>query len=129
MKKGSRSTKVSGEVQSRRAAAPTPSEAGRQGEFVGNIYDLVSLAALIVSGVLLFSCVTGNYGLCCLPPLAIILGAVGLLSAKQAREPKRTRVMSAIGIGGGALVLLLILAVVALYACMIGVLIAVESFQ
>ena len=128
MKKEPRPKKVSREVQPPEAGAPAPGRMGDQGEFVGNTYDMVSLAALIVSGVLLFSCATGNYGFCCLPPLAIILGAIGLLSAKRARDPKRTRIMSAIGIGGGTLTLLLILAAVALYICMIGVLIAVENF-
>ncbi len=128
MKKEPRPKKVPREVKPPEIEASASDRLGDQGEFVGNTYDMVSLAALIVSGILLFSCTTGNYGFCCLPPLAIILGAIGLLSAKRARDPKRTRVMSVIGIGGGALILLLILAAVALYICMIGVLIAVENF-
>jgi len=75
--------------------------------FTGNTYDLSSLGALACAGVLLFLCVTCNMGFYCLPVLAIVLGVVGLLAARQAVDPMRTRLWSWIGVGSGILVLLL----------------------
>jgi amino acid transporter len=127
MKKESQPKRTSRKAKPVVASAPVPERTGEQSEFVGNTYDLVSLAGVIVSGMLLFSCVTGNYGFCCLPPLAITLGAIGLLSAERARDPRRTRIMSLIGIGGGSLVLLLILAAIVLYICLVVAVIVVEN--
>jgi len=97
--------------------------------FVGNTYDLLALIAAVVSGMFLFSCMTGNYGYCCLPPLALILGAVGLISARSSRDPGRTRVLSLIGIGGGGLIIVLIAAAISLYICAIGFVIAMNSIN
>jgi len=49
------------------------------------------------------------------PFIAIALGLVGVLSAHQAVDAKRTRLWSWLGIAAGGLLLLLILVAVVLY--------------
>jgi hypothetical protein len=76
--------------------------------FRGNTYDLISLGSLITGALLLFTCVTCNMGYYCLPVISLALGAVGLLSARQAVDEKRTKLWSWLGIAAGGIVLLLI---------------------
>jgi hypothetical protein len=54
-------------------------------------------------------------GYYCLPILPIILGAVGLATAKDSVDPDRTRLLSWISIGSGAIIILLILILIAAY--------------
>jgi hypothetical protein len=83
--------------------------------FVGNTYDLASLAALAAGALLLFMCLTCNMGFYCLPFASIILGVVGLAAAGKAIEPKRTQLWSWIGVVTGSLVILLFAVTIALY--------------
>jgi hypothetical protein len=87
--------------------------------FTGNAYDLTSLVALACAGVLLFLCGTCNMGFYCLPIFAAILGVVGLIAARQAVNPMRTRIWSWIGVGSGVLVLLLAAIAFVLYVGLI----------
>jgi hypothetical protein len=64
---------------------------------------------------ILFSCVTCNTGYYCLPFIAMALGAVGLLSVRQAVDQERTRLWSWLGVAAGGIVLLLIALCVVLY--------------
>jgi hypothetical protein len=83
--------------------------------FRANTYDLVSLGSLISGALILFTCLTCNMGYYCLPFISIILGAVGLLSLRQAVDKERTRLWSWLGIAAGGIVLLLIAACIVLY--------------
>ncbi len=82
--------------------------------FMGNTYDLASMGALASGILMLFMCGTCNMGFYCLPFLPLVLGAIGLLAARDSVDEQRTRTWSWIGIGIGAAVLLLLgLAVIA----------------
>ena len=83
--------------------------------FRGNTYDLLSLGSLITGALILFSCVTCNTGYYCLPFISIALGAVSLLSVRQAVDQERTRLWSWLGLAAGGIVLLLIALCVVLY--------------
>jgi hypothetical protein len=54
-------------------------------------------------------------GVYLLPFLPLILGLIGLITAKDSVNPERTRLLSWISIGSGAAILLLILLVIILY--------------
>jgi hypothetical protein len=75
------------------------------GLYSGNSVDLGGLAAACFGAMMLLSCVP------CLNVLAPILGLlVGLMALAQAQHainPKRTRILAWIGIGGGSAVMLL----------------------
>ncbi len=90
---------------------PTPPEA----TFKGNSYDLAALGALTSGIVALFSCVTCGMGVYCLPLLPLVLGLIGLLSARQAVEEERSRLWSWIGIAAGGFIVLLTVAGIVLY--------------
>lgn len=82
--------------------------------FQGNNYDLTALVGLVISVTVIFTCITCSQGVSCLPLIAIILGVVGLVSARESVDPNRTRLWSWISIGtGGVVLVLIILAVVA----------------
>jgi hypothetical protein len=83
--------------------------------FRANTYDLLSLGSLITGALILFSCLTCNLGYYCLPLVSVVLGAVGVLSARQAVEEKRTRLWSWLGIATGGIVLLFVVAAIVLY--------------
>jgi hypothetical protein len=97
--------------------------------FRGNSYDLVSLVSLATGGLILFTCLTCNLGYYCMPIIPMALGLVGVLSAHQAVDARRTRLWSWLGIAAGGLMLLLILIVVALYVGFIVLLIAVGELN
>ncbi|MGC9395755.1 MAG: hypothetical protein ACP5J4_12970 [Anaerolineae bacterium] len=81
--------------------------------FMGNTYDLAALGALGSGAVVLFSCLTCNLGYCCLPFIPLLLGLVGIASAREAIDTERTRLWSWLGIGAGVVVIVAgILAVV-----------------
>lgn len=85
--------------------------------FMGNSYDLTSVVAVTVGGVVLFTCFTCNLGWYCLPIIPIILGIVALVSAKDSVDPERTKKLSWLGIGSGvAIIILVVLAFVAYFA-------------
>lgn len=83
--------------------------------FRGNTYDLISLGSLVTGAMLLFSCLTCNLGYYCLPFISLVLGVIGVLSARQAVEAERTKLWSWLGIAAGGLVLLLIALFFVLY--------------
>jgi hypothetical protein len=83
--------------------------------FQGNSYDLASVIGVTVGALVLFSCFTCNVGYYCLPIVPIILGIIGLVAAKDSVDPERTKLLSWLSVGAGALILLLIFLFVALY--------------
>ena len=83
--------------------------------FQGNSYDLVAFIGVVIGGMALLSCVTLGMGQYCMPLLPIILGIVGLVSAKDSLNPERTRRLSWLSIGAGGVILLLLLIVVGVY--------------
>lgn len=76
--------------------------------FRGNSADLTALAAVASAVFMGLSCFTCNVGYYCLPFLSVILGVIGLATAGYAVDKKRTRLLSWIGIGVGALIFLMI---------------------
>lgn len=103
----------------------TPSEpesapSGSGGKiFQGNSYDLVAFIGVVVGGVTLLSCATLGVGQYCMPLLPIILGIVGLVSAKDSLNPERTRQLSWLSIGAGGVILLLLLIFVGFYIALV----------
>lgn len=100
----------------------SPGEAAESGgrshpqiTFMGNSYDLAAVVAAATGGVIVLSCVTCNSVSYCLPILPVVLGLVGLLSAENSADPKRTRLLSWLGIGSGGVILLLMILAVILY--------------
>jgi hypothetical protein len=105
---------------------PTPEDEGQtapakapQVTFRGNSYDLISLGSLVTGGLILFSCVTCGTGYYCMPVIAVILGAIGVLGARQAVDGDRTRLWSWLGIAAGGILFLLIAAAFVLYIAFI----------
>lgn len=99
-------------------AVETSSEQERNGPevtFMGNTYDLTSLGALFSALLLVFICFSCSMGIYCLPFISLLLGLIGVLTARQSVDSQRTAVMSWIGIGAGALTLLMIFVGVVLY--------------
>ena len=76
--------------------------------FMGNSYDLTAVAGATSAGVTLFACGTCGFGFYCLPLVPVILGAIALLSQKDAVNPDRTKTLSWVSIGVGALFLSLV---------------------
>ena len=83
--------------------------------FLGNSYDLTAVVAVTAGAMVAVPCLTCNMGSYCLPLVPIVLGLVGLISAKDSVDPERTRLLSWLGIGGGALVFGLIVLGILLY--------------
>ena len=52
--------------------------------FMGNSYDLAALGAIASGALVLASCVTCGMGLYCLPLIPLLLGLVGIVSAREA---------------------------------------------
>ncbi|WP_119066922.1 B-box zinc finger protein [Aggregatilinea lenta] len=72
----------------------------------GNSHDLLALIGLIVGVIALTACCGGFY---CLPLVAFILSLIGLINAKNAYDPSRTRKLSVAGLlVSGVWVLLLV---------------------
>lgn len=118
---------VSGEEQEEVLVTPTEEdEAAALAEtprvtFRGNTYDLISMGALASVALILFTCVTCGMGYYCLPVLSVVLGAIGVLSARQAVEEGRTRLWSWLGIAGGGILLLLLAVCFVLYIAFIAI--------
>jgi hypothetical protein len=88
--------------------------------FQGNNYDLAAVVGVTIGAITLLSCASFGLATYCMPFLSVILGVVGLVAAKDSANPERTRLLSWISIGVGGLILLLIVALVVLYAVFIG---------
>jgi hypothetical protein len=104
-----------------------PAEPGAPGKtsrpqvtFRGNSYDLVAVVAATVGGLMAVSCLTCNMIWYCMPVGAIVLGLVGLFSTKEAVDADRTRLLSWIGVAGGAFVVLLLVLGIVAYVALIG---------
>lgn len=87
--------------------------------FQGNNYDLVAFIGVVIGGVTLLSCATLGVGQYCMPLLPIILGIVGLVSAKDSLNPDRTRRLAWLSIGAGGVILLLFLIFVGFYIALV----------
>ncbi len=87
--------------------------------FQGNSYDLAAVIGVTIGGMVLLSCLTCNLGYYCLPVAPIILGAIGLIAAKDAVDPDRTKLLSWLSLGAGVAVILLIVLFVAAYIAFI----------
>ena len=105
---------------------PTPTEDGEavlaetpRVTFRGNSYDLIAMGSLASAALILFTCVTCGMGYYCLPVLSVVLGAIGVLSARQAVEVERTRLWSWLGLAGGGILLLLMALCFVLYIAFI----------
>ena len=110
---------ASREVTAPSTASELPRLAAPEATFRGNTYDLAALGALTSGVIVLFSCLTCNMGFYCLPLLPLVLGLIGLLSARQSVEEERTRLWSWLGIAAGGFLVLLAIAGVVLYIAFI----------
>jgi hypothetical protein len=95
--------------------------------FQGNSYDLASVVGVTIGAVTLLTCATCNMGFYCLPIIPIVLGIIGLVSAKDSVDPERTRLLSWLSLGSGAVIVLLILLVIAAYIGIIIFAVATEG--
>lgn len=95
--------------------------------FQGNSYDLMSVVGVTIGGMTLATCATCNMGFYCLPIVPIILGVLGLVLAKDSVNPERTKLLSWLGLGSGALILLLIIALFVIYFGFIFFMIALDN--
>jgi hypothetical protein len=90
------------------AGGPDEPGAGSQkAPYRGNNQDLSALLAAGIGVITLFSCMGGAY---CLPILAALLGVAAYANARQAIDPRRTRILSAVGIGVSGFMLFMVVA-------------------
>ena len=82
----------------------------------GNNQDVSALVSAVLAVTALFSCCGGVY---CLPIIALALAAIAYLNADKAIDPSRTRRLSGIGLGAGALMVLTIFACIGLYVALV----------
>jgi hypothetical protein len=87
------------------AAKPEPV---REPQFIGDSADLLALIGLVIGIVSISLCIP--IGICLVGPAGILVSAVALINAKNARDPLRTRSMATIGITLSSVWLLVILA-------------------
>ncbi len=100
--------------------SPLPTPPASSITFQGNNYDLASFAGLITTAMVLLSCVTGGMGVYCLPFISIILGIIGLVTAKESVDSERTKKLSWISLGvSGTLFILFGLAIFALIVAIV----------
>ena len=83
--------------------------------FQGNSYDLMAVVGVTIGGMVLLSCVTLNMAYYCLPVAAVVLGIIGLTTAKDSVDPERTRLLSWLSLGSGAIILALIILLIVFY--------------
>jgi thiol:disulfide interchange protein len=101
---------------------PPPTPVNQPTPYVGNQKDMLAFIAMIAGAGLVGSCIPGFT--CLLPLFALVGGIIGLRGADQAIDPGRTRTYSWIAIATGALFLIFILAIAAIYGALI-----VAAFQ
>lgn len=97
--------------------------------FQGNNYDLVAVVAVTVGGVTLLTCGTCNLGMYVLPFAPLILGLIGLLTAKDSINPQRTKLLSWLSLGAGVIILLLALVLIIIYVGLFGILMSMDNGQ
>ncbi len=95
--------------------------------FQGNNYDLVAVVGATVGGVVLLTCGTCNLGIYVLPFAPIILGIIGLITAKDSVNPERTKLLSWLSLGAGGIILLLAIVLIIAYIVFIGFVVAMEG--
>ncbi|MCU0519474.1 MAG: hypothetical protein MUF84_02100 [Anaerolineae bacterium] len=88
---------------------------GGRETFRANGLDVTALGALASGLLVLVTCITCGQASYCLPLLPLVLGFAGLVTAKDAVDPKRTRLWSWLGIGSAAATILLIALAIAAY--------------
>jgi hypothetical protein len=117
------------EPESLMAADDEPT-GGEVGERVhsGNRFDVSALVAAVVGAVALLTCGTMGYGMYCMPLVPLALGIVGLVTARQSVDEGRTRLLSWIGVGTGAFVLLLSIGLFLLWLALIAFAVAGLTF-
>lgn len=101
---------INSSLVARPQPANGPEESGsgqQQAPYRGNNQDLTALLAAGIGAITLFSCMGGVY---CLPILAVLLGVAAYINAGQAVDPRRTRILSAVGIGISGLMLFMVVA-------------------
>lgn len=106
---------------------PSPSATGTGSVFQGNSYDLAAFVGVIIGGMTLLSCFTFGVGQYCMPIIPIILGIIGLITAKDSLNPDRTRRLSWLSIGAGGVILLLIIIFIAIYVGLIALGVAADG--
>lgn len=114
-----------------REPAPAPNGAANQSRatvtFRGNSYDLMSVVGVTIGAVVLLSCATCNFGFYCLPFAPILLGIIGLVTADDSVDPRRTRLLSWISLGSGAAIFMLIILFIVAYAGFVAFVIALDQ--
>ncbi len=80
--------------------------------YKGNSTDLIALIALVLGVVTLGSCCGGFY---CVPVAGVLLALAGLINARKAYDPGRTRKLSAVALAASGVVVLVIVLAFALY--------------
>jgi hypothetical protein len=88
---------------------PLASEGIPQRIYKGNTFDIAAFVALVMGVVTLLICGTMGYLMYCLPVFPLVLGIAGLATAQKSVDPKRSRLLSWIGLGTGGITLLLAL--------------------
>ena len=98
------------------AAPPVPAAPAKPApSFLGNANDLVALIAA-VSGAAIFGSCFASVAAWCVP---LVLGIIGLVLAKEAVDPKRARLLSAVGVVSMVVLFLLFIAFIVLYVIFI----------
>jgi hypothetical protein len=83
-------------------------------KYTGNDYDLYAVIAATLGGSSLLMCMSFNMALYCLPLVPFILGIVALRKASTSVDPARTRNLAWLGIAGGGMGILFLLAMIVL---------------
>ena len=100
---------------------------GQKTTFRANGLDVTALGALASGILVLVTCLTCGQAFYCLPLLPLLLGFVGLAMAKDAVNPKRTRLWSWLGIGSGTATILLVALAIAGYLSFVLLLIVLSD--
>ncbi len=83
--------------------------------YKGNSTDLAALVALVLGVVTLGSCCGAIY---CVPIVGVLLSVLGLINARKAYDPSRTRRFSLIGLVTSGVVVLIIVGAIVVYGMM-----------
>lgn len=84
-----------------------------EGLYVGNSNDMMSFVGMLVGLISLGMCCGASY---CMPVVAFVMSLVGLLNAKKAHDPARTRKYGWIGLLVSGVWIALLVACIALYS-------------
>jgi hypothetical protein len=95
--------------------------------FEGNNYDLMVVVGVTIGAAVLLSCFTLNLGWYCLPIVPVILGGIGLATAKDSVNPERTRLLAWLSLASGGAILILIILGILAYILIIVFAIAADS--